>query len=917
MPAEPTAAPLRVLLLEESDADAALLTARLEQDGFAPEVTRARRLDDFTEACRQGRCEIILAEFKLPAWDGWQALDVARRFCPTVPFIFVSGVAGEDLAVDSLHHGAAGFVAKQRLTRLAPAVHRALAGRGLPAPPTDVGSRTPQDEFLRLIDANVRDVICLHSADGTIRYASPAVRALLGFEPEEWVGHRAREFIHPEDADQTVREMAELVASGRPRQAFIMRLRHKAGHHVWVEVVTDPVYDSNGRVTRFISVSRDCSERRRVEDGIRRSERLHEGIAEANRLLLTADRMLQALPAVLRALGEASGSDRVAVFEFAAHSRTGLLAMALRAEWVRDPAFSLFRDPRMVELALAELGEASAAQRVSAGEPVVETQASLAVGGERKLLQEQGVRSALYFPIMVGARVWGKISFAQILRERVWTAAERAALGTLAANIGQEKAREQAVAALAESERRYEALLAGLSEGVFHIDLEARWRFLNSTWQALTGHTVAESLGRRFSDFLVEEDAGAALEGFGRLVSGRNDRLEVEVRFRHRRGDGVWLRIVARPHTDETGRIVGVSGTLMDVTQRRLAQEAVKASERKFAAVFASAFDAILLVDTSANVVVECNPRSAEMFERAEPRELVGTDVAALLRRPFSAAERADSDLRLARGEVWRREVECITARGRTFWGQLAIARMAPESLGTTLVRVADITELKRSEERLRSSLAEKEVLLKEVYHRVKNNLQIISALLRMQTRRVKDPDALVALENSISRVMAMAMVHEKLYQAQNLVSIDFLSFAQSLVVFLNQLTAGSRAPVRIEVAGEPLALSIDHAIPLGLVLNELVTNSIKYAFPEGVAGHIGIRIGREGARAARVSVADDGVGLPAGVDLETSGGLGFRIVRMLVEQLQGTFEIQSRGGLEVTVHVPLPEERPGGEPPA
>src|SRR5690606_37579589 len=118
-----------------------------------------------------------------------------------------------------------------------------------------------------------------------------------------------------------------------------------------------------------------------------------------------------------------------------------------------------------------------------------------------------------------------------------------------------------------------------------------------------------------------------------------------------------------------------------------------------------------------------------------------------------------------------------------------AVVRMAPESLGTTLVRVTDITELKRSEERLRASLAEKEVLLKEVYHRVKNNLQIISALLRMQARRVRDTAALEALENSISRVMAMSMVHERLYQAQNLVSIDFLSFAQSLIAFLNQLT--------------------------------------------------------------------------------------------------------------------------------
>jgi two-component sensor histidine kinase len=150
-------------------------------------------------------------------------------------------------------------------------------------------------------------------------------------------------------------------------------------------------------------------------------------------------------------------------------------------------------------------------------------------------------------------------------------------------------------------------------------------------------------------------------------------------------------------------------------------------------------------------------------------------------------------------------------------------------------------------------------------------------------------------------------MVHEKLYQARNLVSIDFFSFAESLVGFLNQLTVGSRAPVVVEVAGAPLALSIDQAIPLGLVLNELVTNSLKYAFPEGREGRIDIAIITEEPRTACVRVMDNGIGLPADVDADDrGGGLGFRIVRMLVEQLQGTLTLENRGGLCVTVRVPM-----------
>lgn len=736
-----TANVVHILQLEDNPADTELVRSLLERDGLHPVIERVERSAEFSEACRRGGFDVILADFRLPGFDGWAALEMARRLRPEVPFIFVSGVIGEEMAVDSLREGAADYVLKDRLSRLAPAIRRVLSGR---------------------------------DAQAGMRRAELALR-----------------------------------------------------------------------------------------------ERLFEGIAEANRLLLTALRAVEALPAVLRALGEASGVDRALVVEFDPRAEPTANEGAVRAEWASEPRFSIFQH--------------------NADAPACAASASLTL------------------PILVAARQWGQVVFDQVEHAREWTGAERAALGTVAANIGQAFAREQALGALAESERRYEALLAGLSEGVFQIDLEARWRFLNPTWEELTGYLASDCLGRRFAEFLVEEDAAATLEGFGRLLSGRNERIEAEIRFRHRRGHDVWLRVIARPQLDQRGGVIGVSGTLLDVTQRRHAQEALRASERKFAAVFASASDALFLVDTTTNLIVECNPRAAELFECTDARDLVGTNGASLQRRPLSKEEQDDGQRRLARGEVWTLELEYVTRHQRVFWGQLAVVRMAPEALGTTLLRVTDITELKRSEERLRASLADKEVLLKEVYHRVKNNLQIISALLRMQARRVKDTAALEALENSISRVMAMSMVHEKLYQAQNLVSIDFLSFAQSLVSFLNQLTIGSRADVVVELHGEPLSLSIDQAIPLGLVLNELVTNSLKYAFPEGRTGRVRIDVATEGPSTARVLVADDGVGLAAGVDVENSAGLGFRIVHMLVEQLQGVLEIKNDPGLHVVVRVPLP----------
>jgi PAS domain S-box-containing protein len=654
--------------------------------------------------------------------------------------------------------------------------------------------------------------------------------------------------------------------------------------------------------------ARDTAERIRIEEALRRGERLFEGIAEANRLLLTAPKVSDAFAGVLHALGEATDSDRVHIFELRRDRRADHDARALRAEWARDWGLSVHGDPRS-NSAPASDAASGIARRLADGAPV-EARIEALPEPERSSYAARGVMALLAFPIAVSNRVWGYIAFEQCRHGREWTPGERSALGTAAGNIGQALGRERMLAALAESEQRYEALLASLSEAVFQVDLEARWRFLNPAWEEMTGYSIEQCLGQRFSDYLGPDDAAAALEGFGRLVSGHDQRVENELRFRHRSGRESWLRVAARPQFDEAGRVAGVTGTLVDVTQRRQAQAALGASERRFTAVFAGSSDALLLVDSATEAITECNPRALEMFEAEAAGDLAGLRVEALLREAPGEAEMREGRERLAHGEAWTREAECVTRRGRAFWGQVALARMATGAVGTTLLRVTDITTLKRSEERLRASLVEKEVLLKEVYHRVKNNLQIISALLRMQSRRVSDKHAVEALENSISRVMAMSMVHEKLYQAQNLVSIDFLSFAQSLVGFLNQLAIGAKAGGAVEVSGTSLALSIDQAIPLGLVLNELVTNSLKYAFPEGRSGRVSVRIMADGPGAARIVVADDGSGLPEGTDLEKAAGLGFRIVRMLVDQLHGSFQIESRGGLRVTVRFPLPDGR-------
>ena len=246
-----------------------------------------------------------------------------------------------------------------------------------------------------------------------------------------------------------------------------------------------------------------------------------------------------------------------------------------------------------------------------------------------------------------------------------------------------------------------------------------------------------------------------------------------------------------------------------------------------------------------------------------------------------------------------------LKAQGRTI-GAMVVqtytegVRYRPEDMDIlTYVssQVAVATERKRAEEALKASLHEKEVLLKEIHHRVKNNMQVISSLLSLQSRHLEDPKAIGMFKDCQHRIRSMALVHEKLYQSKDLSRIDFGQYLQNLVVYLvhsYQIDSG-RVQLKIDVGDA--ALDISTAIPCGLIVNELVTNAMKHAFPGGRKGEVRVVL-RPGADGRfTLTVGDNGVGIPAGVDFRTTDTLGMQLVTMLVDQLNGAIELASKPG--------------------
>ena len=223
-----------------------------------------------------------------------------------------------------------------------------------------------------------------------------------------------------------------------------------------------------------------------------------------------------------------------------------------------------------------------------------------------------------------------------------------------------------------------------------------------------------------------------------------------------------------------------------------------------------------------------------------------------------------------------------------------------------------DITDHHEAEVRIKRSLAEKEVLLREIHHRVKNNMQVISSLLSMQSQYVEGEEIRRALEESRLRVRSMALVHEKLYQTTDLSSIDFADYLRGLAGKVVGAYAHGGVHIELRYDLEPLSLGLDVAVPCGLITNELISNAVKYAFPSGRAGSIRVELHRcevEGLSGLELVVADDGVGLPEGFDLDRVASLGLRLVSQLTRhQLHGRVEFSGERGAEFRVW--FPEER-------
>jgi PAS domain S-box-containing protein len=454
-----------------------------------------------------------------------------------------------------------------------------------------------------------------------------------------------------------------------------------------------------------------------------------------------------------------------------------------------------------------------------------------------------------------------------------------------------------------EEQSRLAAIIDSATDAIIGKDLNGRIQSWNPSAERLFGYTHAEAVGRPIAVLIPPEHQDEEERIMARIRHG--ERVEpYESQRLHKNGTLIDVWLTVSPVRDAQGKVVGASKIVADMTQR-------KRAEKQFRHMLESAPNAIVIVGSSGRIVL-VNSQTEKLFGYARD-ELLGKTVEILVPTRFRGVHPSHRDGYFENPHVRPMgnglELFGLRRDSTEFPIEISLSPMELEDGSpASHAIIRDVTERKQAERLVLDSLHEKEVLLKEIHHRVKNNRAVISSLFFLQSKTVPDERLVRILEESQDRVRSMAMVHESLYNSENLSQVDFADYAVELSSRLVASYSLGPDQIRLTTEVEPVQLNIDVAVPCGLILNEIVTNAVKHAFPGGRSGVIHLVLRCIGEDRCELVVRDDGVGLPPGFDPAGGASLGVRLIRSLSRQVDGVFEFRPGvgGGTDASLTLPL-----------
>jgi PAS domain S-box-containing protein len=459
--------------------------------------------------------------------------------------------------------------------------------------------------------------------------------------------------------------------------------------------------------------------------------------------------------------------------------------------------------------------------------------------------------------------------------------------------------RMKAQEAIRESEEKYRNLFEKSPTSITITDKSGIIIDCNKLTEELTGYKKEEIIGRRFDELTTinPRDYSRLREKFAKLSTGEDEKpYELEITTKN--GDRRWIIILNSPLWKDD-EVIGFQIIARDITRRKKMEEALFESTQKWKTTFDTINDPICIQDTERRIV-QFNTAALAFMEKPY-QYVLNHDCCQLIHGvsepidecPFMRSEKSKQRETLIKqiGDRWFNiSVDPILDEDGTFKGAVHM--------------MEDITEVKQAEEQLKRSLDEREILFKELKHRVKNNLQLLSSMVGMQTMRLDDDVALKKFQEIQSVIDTIALIYSRAFEETGISGLNLNDFIEELITGLLKFKTKEDMQINYTITGDNIQLSTDQAIPLALIANELVFNALKHAFPDRKQGIISISLSDENDHIT-MAIADNGVGLSKDIDVDETKTLGLKLVRNLTQQLGGKCNMVIDKGTRHIIEIP------------
>ena len=858
-----------ILVVDDTSANLRLLSSLLVDHGY-----RVRVASSGAMALRSAMAavpDLILLDVRMPDMDGFEVcrqLKKDQRLRP-IPVIFVSALSEASDKVAGFAAGAVDFVTKPiEPEEVLARVHTHLELLGLQRRQAQVQIELEQrvaertadlahanralqasEERLRLVIDATSDAIWDWNPTSGEMYFSDRWYTMLEHLPGEFAAgfDEWHERVHPDDAAQVKAAVQTHLQGDSPELSVEYRMRTRSGGWTWIQsrgrvIERDPA----GNPQRMVGTNVDVTARRVAQCALDDSLTRFTSFAEATEYGFSMTDLdfdiTYANPALARMFGE--------------HGAAAVIGHSVLSFHAPEVAERL---SQQVLPALFEQGHWQ---------------------GELELLAVDGRRIPVEENLFLIRDAEGKPRY----------------IGDIVTDI---TARKEAEQRLQFTNALLSAEQAASIDGILVVDETGKIISTNPRFAEIW--EIPQSVLSSNSDELALRcvlDKLAASQEFLDKVKFLYANPEATCHDEVALKDGRVIDRNSCPMRGADGRYYGRIWFFRDITERKRAEEALRTSEAFYRAIFDNSLYGIGISGKDMKLT-QANPAFCKMLGYASD-ELIGKLGVGDVTHPDDRAASREAVGRMVRGEIddFTLEKRYVTKSGRIIHAMAFVNAIRDASGGyvASSASILDITEKKRAEAEIAAALREKETLLKEIYHRVKNNLQVVSSLLAMQGAKAGD-EARALLEISADRVRSIALVHEQLYQSKNLSSISYPAYVRDLVAHLTDAydPISRRVPIVAQI--DDLSIGVGTAVPLGLVITELISNAYKHAFPGEATGEIRVMLNLLPSGLLRLTVRDTGRGLPPSFTGSGASSLGLRLVEMLASQLDGRIEVSSPGG--------------------